>query len=738
MFYNLTNSKILERFNKIINKNEDNIINEPIVIEEDTPLYKNKYVIIGGLLIISGLTWYFYDDLKPVATSLLTWINTFRSRPDPDRDNLGNSNTAPSNSLLQSLKNKVYKRVYGDKPTPDPDTLFDAGILTPFSTQDNTSTTTSTPTSNKSIELFTEDKGKLPDFIDEMTPTEITRRLNSQLTGLSEIKGEDFNYESNCVIGEIETFLNYNNKSSFPKAVIQAGLYKLLVSRLDKLRETNFDAYKKWIEKDWKIFKTIEDFLHLEEIEAAQSDTYEEVANATIKEQDVWSDKANTPASQPALLSPLNNNENLNLMIDDKDFQDFAFKKIKDDSFPSTSKIKLEDLNVQNQTIEEIENLNSSNSSMDLYFKKEENLSVEEIRAKRLEHFSPKREDNLPIIEVNQEDVIKTVKPSPNIGKLGLQTSIEDRLKTSPLIHKTSISNLFDDTMNLFDEDDPNDLGIDTSGDSSNKQETKVEVKIDKNNHNFNIQLGELKQQVKHIHTRTNDGYLATFSTSDIVNDTLPWDKSNRKFYNKGSNLSQVWVEDVNGNNICIHDLTENIEPPVEPVTRVKHKASFAPLLSAIKSKRLEYGSPTSIGPDVILQAEHNLSDADVKPNPNWHDIPFNDSWIVDPKKINFEIKTGDIFERFININFGDQKDKVNKILIITNDGFTNFLDPIVGKSSFSSIKWDNRGITNPNSKDLEIFKVWIMDKNLDTHEIYCNPTPKFLDCFDENSGKSF
>jgi hypothetical protein len=30
------------------------------------------------------------------------------------------------------------------------------------------------------------------------------------------------------------------------------------------------------------------------------------------------------------------------------------------------------------------------------------------------------------------------------------------------------------------------------------------------------------------------------------------------------------------------------------------------------------------------------------------------------------------------------------------------------------------------------------MDKNLDTHEIYCNPTPKFLDCFDENSGKSF
>jgi len=45
---NKESSKIIERFSKIIHKEEE--------INEDTPFYKNKYVIIGGLLILSGLT----------------------------------------------------------------------------------------------------------------------------------------------------------------------------------------------------------------------------------------------------------------------------------------------------------------------------------------------------------------------------------------------------------------------------------------------------------------------------------------------------------------------------------------------------------------------------------------------------------------------------------------------------------------------------------------------------------
>jgi hypothetical protein len=223
---------------------------------------------------------------------------------------------------------------------------------------------------------------------------------------------------------------------------------------------------------------------------------------------------------------------------------------------------------------------------MDHYFPKVE-LTTDELRAKRLDKFdSPKVNSNeeikleadIPAIETkfgkikssftNLFDSIKSrrddnnvtatpigtkpeldnqlldiidtrrdeVKSSPNVTNIGLQTPIQERLNSSPLVHKSSFNNTLEETNALFD-DDPLDIGIDSSGESSIlttepvtevkpddliNSFDKVEVKIDKNNHNFNIQLGELKQQVKHIHTRTNDGYLATFSTSDIVNDTLP------------------------------------------------------------------------------------------------------------------------------------------------------------------------------------------------------------------------
>jgi hypothetical protein len=49
-------NKIIERFSKIIHK-EPIEVSEPIeIIEENTPLYQNKYVIIGGILILSCLS----------------------------------------------------------------------------------------------------------------------------------------------------------------------------------------------------------------------------------------------------------------------------------------------------------------------------------------------------------------------------------------------------------------------------------------------------------------------------------------------------------------------------------------------------------------------------------------------------------------------------------------------------------------------------------------------------------
>jgi hypothetical protein len=42
-------NRIIERFKQIVHK-------EPEIIEDDTPYYKNKYVIIGGILLLSCLT----------------------------------------------------------------------------------------------------------------------------------------------------------------------------------------------------------------------------------------------------------------------------------------------------------------------------------------------------------------------------------------------------------------------------------------------------------------------------------------------------------------------------------------------------------------------------------------------------------------------------------------------------------------------------------------------------------
>jgi hypothetical protein len=69
----------------------------------------------------------------------------------------------------------------------------------------------------------------------------------------------------------------------------------------------------------------------------------------------------------------------------------------------------------------------------------------------------------------------KDVTATPNISNVGLQTPIQDRLDISPssVRPKPSISNLFEETMNLFD-DNPIDTGIDTSEDSSTK-ESEVE-----------------------------------------------------------------------------------------------------------------------------------------------------------------------------------------------------------------------------------------------------------------------
>jgi hypothetical protein len=174
----------------------------------------------------------------------------------------------------------------------------------------------------------------------------------------------------------------------------------------------------------------------------------------------------------------------------------------------------------------------------------------------------PKLDSLLEQINARRND--RDVVASPNISNVGLQTPIQDRLNTSPIPHKSSFTNLFEDTMNLFD--DPIDTGIDTSGSSSNVEITnnsanlvalidsldKVKVDIDVNNHKLNFNFGGLEDKIKSIHTATNDGYTANFDFKG--SNSYSWDnRSDLNQYSLGCRIKDIFIIDKEGKTYNIY-----------------------------------------------------------------------------------------------------------------------------------------------------------------------------------------
>jgi hypothetical protein len=75
---------------------------------------------------------------------------------------------------------------------------------------------------------------------------------------------------------------------------------------------------------------------------------------------------------------------------------------------------------------------------------------------------------------------------------------------------------------------------------------------------------------------------------------------------------------------------------------------------------------------------------------------------------------------------------KASKIFIMTNDGHSQFTT-IKDNKPIKEVKWENLGITNPNSNNLGIFKIFIMDNNNVNHDIYTNHDVKLLPSFWDN-----
>jgi hypothetical protein len=135
--------------------------------------------------------------------------------------------------------------------------------------------------------------------------------------------------------------------------------------------------------------------------------------------------------------------------------------------------------------------------------------------------------------------------------------------------------------------------------------------------------------------------------------------------------------------------------------------------LSSIKSQRKEYGTP--ILPTINLpEVNSNLMNLNNPSVSNLHEDTMDlfdeepiDSTIHNTSLLeneltkddtepghsdnvriaNLNIKTGDPKDRFIDIDFGDHFDQVSKVLIITNDGHSNYFNPHTVNSSTQTIK---------------------------------------------------
>lgn len=305
-------NRIIERYKKIIHGEETKPDITPEIIQEDTPYYKNKYVIIAGLLILSCLAWYYSDEIRPVGTTILTWINLMRSRRNNDQDPDNNEppvNTTSNakentnniegaveinsrwnlNKKLKDFKESVKRKVYGESKDEN------------ISSQESIKLTESSRTSDMDHYYPNKDdervKGKTV-ATGELSQAELERRgIVPQITGFQEITGDPLNFwrEGEMIRTEIESFTNNYKGDRFPRNDLAQASYNVISNRIDKWRDANPEIFNRWKEFYYN-GKTLDEFKELQaDLNFFDTGDYSDVEKAATEEQEIWSNRGNSP-----------------------------------------------------------------------------------------------------------------------------------------------------------------------------------------------------------------------------------------------------------------------------------------------------------------------------------------------------------------------------------------------------------------------------------------------------------
>ena len=298
---------------------------ETEVIQEESN--NKKYLIIAALLILAGLSWYYSDEIKTGGISIIEWIRSFRPRPGDDSADV--SNNIPSN-YSKDLKTRLKGLFNKEEPTKYPGNMDNSSqvTITPANVNNSSSGSSS---SNGSIILednsninkyFPIDKGehfplyKGKGIADgELSQIEIDRRVANaieiQHTGLTNISNADFETGSNALLQEIRHFMEYYDNASFPKEAVKFALSTAITLRLQELSRNYFAAYtEKFVNNDdnnelLERFYSCRESIYGSETNPLDenTNTYNDVAQAAEQEQEVWSDRGNSPS--PKVLSPV-------------------------------------------------------------------------------------------------------------------------------------------------------------------------------------------------------------------------------------------------------------------------------------------------------------------------------------------------------------------------------------------------------------------------------------------------
>jgi len=147
-------------------------------IKEDSN--NKKYIVIAGMIILACLAWYYFDDIKPVGTSVLETIRSFRPRPDDDsNNNSGNIQSNNSMNLKSRLKNLFNKEdksqnlsTHFDNSSQSTVTPIKLGDETPIASTSKLKLDDANSSSGETIDdYFTKGKNKTVSFDDQLLST---------------------------------------------------------------------------------------------------------------------------------------------------------------------------------------------------------------------------------------------------------------------------------------------------------------------------------------------------------------------------------------------------------------------------------------------------------------------------------------------------------------------------------------------------------------------------------------